>query len=355
MKDGIYVVNKNHGIEYINPALKKEFGEINNLKCYEYLEGRNCPCPLCNYDKVVSGSTTQGEFVSKKTGQVYDVLETPLKNPDGTAGMLKIFRNITQRKKAEEILAGDRETLKKLVDERTAELLDTRERLTHARHLSDIGRLASTVAHELRNPLGAVKAAVYNIERKNKDESLEKHINTIDKKLVSSAAIIDDLLNYSKIRKPEYKNVPVKELITESIEELGNTENIKGIKIKTTFDVPANKTLRADPAQLKQVVDNLLRNAAQAINNDGGAVNIVVSSDNRDNEFSIIISDNGPGIDKDDLKNIFDPFFSKKSNGTGLGLSVCKQIITAHGGSIGITSTKGEGTTVYITLPSGPK
>ncbi|MDP2683300.1 MAG: diguanylate cyclase [Deltaproteobacteria bacterium] len=105
MKDGVYIVNQSYDIEYVNPVIEKEFGSVNGRKCYKYFHDRDEVCPWCKNPEVFAGKTVQWEWHSEKNNKTYDLLDTPLRNPDGTISKLEIFRDITERKYAEYNLA----------------------------------------------------------------------------------------------------------------------------------------------------------------------------------------------------------------------------------------------------------
>ena len=116
MNDGIYIVSHNHDIEYINPALEADFGPHDNLKCYQYFDERDEPCPWCRNPEVFQGRSFNWEWTSHKTGKTYDLFETPVTNDDGTVSKLQFFHDVTNRKKSEEDLRQTEERLRLKLD-----------------------------------------------------------------------------------------------------------------------------------------------------------------------------------------------------------------------------------------------
>jgi signal transduction histidine kinase len=258
--------------------------------------------------------------------------------------------DITELREAEEITRRDKATLEKLVKERSDELMDAYTKLADAKRLSEIGMLAATVAHELRNPLGVIQTAIYNISRKRKEPSLDRHLANIEKKMLESNQIIDNLLRYSRIRAPQYDDVRICDILDETISSAEKRFPGKKASVLRDFEAVKGKTIEADALQIKEVLANAFNNAYQALIDREGEIRVAARFD--PGEMVVIeIKDDGAGIDRADLDRVFEPFFSKKSKGTGLGLTICRELVSLHGGTITIESEKGAGTTVTISLP----
>lgn len=230
------------------------------------------------------------------------------------------------------------------------ELIEAQLRLNDEKRLSDIGKLAATVAHELRNPLGVINAALYNIERKNKNENLSRHISTIEKKIAESEQIINNLLNYSRIQIPTFEKIDIIKLIDESVNSVVMQYHKYNVKIIKNYDINKKIKIKLDAFQMKEVFNNIIINSFQSFAEKKGKIEIIIKHDNK-HFIYIIFKDNGCGIDSEDIEKIFEPFFTRKSKGTGLGLSICKELIHLNNGTINIKSKINKGTEVIIELP----
>ncbi len=257
-------------------------------------------------------------------------------------------QDITERKQAEEVLQRDKQTLEKLAEARSRQLIDMYMELERAKRLSDIGVLASTVAHELRNPLAAISMAAANIKTKAAGAPIERQLHTIEKKVGESDQIINNLLFYSRLRPPQCEKMEIHGILEECLDSL-QAQLKKKIFIAKDLEPVKAVAISADPLQLKEVFNNLLNNAVDAVSDSEGSIEMHAAEEEQN--VRVRIRDNGHGIDKRDLERIFDPFFTTKSKGTGLGLTVCNQIIEMHGGTIEVASLPGKGTTVTVTLP----
>jgi PAS domain S-box-containing protein len=281
-------------------------------------------------------------IVLEEIAQAYFDADDTLVRLVGTA------TDITIRKEAEQILKRDEETLKKLVEKQAQDLLAVQAELEQAKRLSDVGVLAATVAHELRNPLAAIGVTAHNIKRKSNNPDIEKCVHTIDKKVTESDQIINNLLFYSRLRPPHYESINVLDIIEECVAAAEQQKKKEATVIKN-LDSIKGITIEADPLQIREVFGNILNNAFDAIPAEKGQIKIM--AENEDEFIKATIEDSGAGIVKDILDKIFEPFFTTKAKGTGLGLSVCKQIINMHEGEIGVKSELGQGTSFIVRLP----
>ncbi|OGR84927.1 MAG: hypothetical protein A2901_01530 [Elusimicrobia bacterium RIFCSPLOWO2_01_FULL_54_10] len=221
--------------------------------------------------------------------------------------------------------------------------------------MAAIGRLASGVGHELRNPLGAIKNAVYYIKDAipasnlvEKDPSIPEFIEVIESEIKSATAIISDLLDYSKVGKLHPHMTDINGLLAE---------------VKSVLDTPPGVTwtesfarglpqVLADPLRLRQVFINLATNACQAMP-EGGSLTITTELEigEQGKAVQIVFKDTGSGIPEENINKIFEPLFTTKDKGTGLGLAICTGIVEAHGGKIEVRSAVGKGSEFIVILP----
>jgi signal transduction histidine kinase len=235
----------------------------------------------------------------------------------------------------------------KLNDAHTEIIALHNAQLERADQLATTGEMAASMAHEIRNPVAGVMAALQVFRREQHADAPRAEI--IDEMLVQLNRIsqaVDDLLQYARLAPPNFDCVDVNELLNRTIGLL-RAQLPASIEIVLHYDHDA-PCVRADIQQTQQVFWNLLLNAAQAM--DGRGV-LTLTSALEDESVRITISDTGKGIPEETVHRIFKPFFTTKHKGTGLGLSICKRIMDQHGGSIVISSVEGKGSTVTLTFP----
>jgi signal transduction histidine kinase len=218
--------------------------------------------------------------------------------------------------------------------------------LVRTHSLAALGEMAATVAHEVKNPLAAISGPLQILADDLPDGDPRKDLM---KEIVGQIRRLDNtvrgLLAFSRPTTPSRQPI----LLSEFIDRIARTamEHERGRGIRVRHEGPPDLVVPADPALLEQVFWNLFLNSAEAMKAGG---EIVVRFRDRGG-LDVTVSDNGSGIPPEILQTVFRPFVTTKSSGTGLGLSHCRKIIEAHGGTISITSTPGQGTQVQFRLP----
>ncbi len=235
------------------------------------------------------------------------------------------------------------------VKERTKQLLATQQELIKKERLSAIGQLTATVAHELRNPLSAIRNTIFTLKEMAGDEgpALERPVARIERSVNRCRQIVDDLLDFTRTTNPKLHPTLIDSWLSEVLDE----HNVPSrIVLERRLNAPEAR-VAIDHERFRRVLINLIDNATQAIQgDDGGDCRITVSTCTSP-LFEIVVEDAGPGISPENLPKIFEPLFSTKSFGTGLGLPTVKQIVEQHGGTIVVKSELGHGTRVSIRLP----
>ena len=233
----------------------------------------------------------------------------------------------------------------------TKELEESIEKLKQQERLSALGQIAGTISHELRNPLGTIQTTVYNIKEKTKNKGLgiEKGIERIERNIDRCNKIVGTLLDF----------VRGKEVILEAVKFDAWLENILN-ELTVPDGIILEKNLNSytfaaiDTERMRRVIVNIFDNACQAMlekSNADTPMIVEISSKKGNNRLEISVKDNGPGIPEDVLLKIFEPLFSTKTFGTGLGLPTVKQIMEQHGGGIKVISVEGEGTEFRLWIP----
>ncbi|QQS41787.1 MAG: HAMP domain-containing protein [Acidobacteriota bacterium] len=231
------------------------------------------------------------------------------------------------------------------------ELRKLNEQLIRTEKLAALGTLSAGVAHEVNNPLASISSLIQMIERNGGiDEATSEKLGLIQTQILRIKSVTKDMMDFARARPAARALIDVNDVVQTGLRLAGFDKQFQKLDISTFLD-PALPKIMADSDQLQQVFLNLLLNARDAMP-DGGRLS--VQSRKAGGNVEVSIGDSGPGIGKDDLKKIFDPFYTTKSSGrgTGLGLAVCYGIVTAHGGSIEADSSS-EGTRFAVTLPIG--
>lgn len=221
-----------------------------------------------------------------------------------------------------------------------------RTQIMRADRLAALGELMAGIAHEIRNPLTSIRGFVQFLETSDDTAEWRRYAPILIRQVDSLNRIITELLEFGRQRPPSIRPVEIAELVREVVLLAGRQAGIE-VQLALQLDCPA---IEADPEAVKQALLNLLINAMQSIEVSGMIrIGTVTEADGR--TVAITVSDNGIGIAPENLEKVFDPFFSTKPNGTGLGLAMVHRIVDAHDGTISVSSTPGEGTVVILRLP----
>jgi PAS domain S-box-containing protein len=261
-------------------------------------------------------------------------------------GILAVVRDVTEQKRVEKILEEYSERLETEVNNRTQELKEVHERLLRAERFAAIGELSGMIGHDLRNPLTAIKNAVYYLKRKQacSGDSKEKEMmDIVDKSVEHANKIVSSLLEYSAEIRLEIEQSSPKELIDYVLLMAQVPERVKVVD-RTNYE----PIIWIDVNKMERVFLNLIKNAFDAMPTRGI---LKISSKHVGENVEIVFKDDGEGMSEQTMSKIFNPLFTTKAQGMGFGLAICKRIIEAHHGEITVKSTLGKGTAFTITLP----
>ncbi|MFN2746050.1 MULTISPECIES: ATP-binding protein [Bacillus] len=244
-------------------------------------------------------------------------------------GSLGTLTDVTERKKAE------------------MELFKSNQRLAmQSQKLAMAGQLAAGIAHEVRNPLTSVNGFLQLMKTEYPDRS--SYFDIIFSEIKRIDCVLGELLVLAKPHQVQFKKIKINSVLRQVATLLETNAVLSRIKIEKTFENGKEWEINGDENQIKQVFINLIKNGIEAMP-DGGK--ITISTEQEDDFVKVSIKDEGGGISQADLAKLGEPFFSTKEEGTGLGLTICLNIIGAHNGEMKIDSKLGEGSTFHILLP----
>jgi two-component system sensor histidine kinase HydH len=231
------------------------------------------------------------------------------------------------------------------------EIQDLKREVERSQRLASLGRLAAGIAHEIRNPLSSIKGfATYFSERYRDIPEDQKTAEIMVQEVERLNRVIGELLEFARPLEVQRKPTSIHTVIQHSLKMVEREAQSKNIKINTNLS-PEIKDVFVDPDRINQVFLNLYLNAIEAMEG-GGTLSVDLHRDEDPRRVKITIFDTGIGIKKVDLVNIFDPYFTTKQSGTGLGLPIVHKIIESHKGDVRVESETGKGTIVTIILPA---
>ena len=228
-----------------------------------------------------------------------------------------------------------------------AELESVKDSLVWQTRLATVGQIATTVARELRGPLTAIHNAAECMKQYVTDAptpECAEYLAAVEQESIAAVGIIDNLTQISGVREPVKKTVTLASAVHDAIRAVPQAE---GMQVTMEFE-PESFEIEADPEMLRSLLVHLIRNSARATD---GVGEIDITAEHRDGFDDITFHDDGPGVSPDIRGNVFEPLCTTKDGGTGLGLTICRQIVEQHGGEITLADTERDGATFRIRLP----
>jgi signal transduction histidine kinase len=262
--------------------------------------------------------------------------------------LLGVTRDIAERRRAEEELRKYREHLEELVAERTHALEQAQEVLLRKERLAAVGQLAGSIAHEIRNPLGIIRNAIYFLETAARDQLADKparYLTIIRQEVERTEQIVSSLLDYARARAPNRARCALADIVAAALDRAAPPP---GVVVESSLPPDLPRVI-VDSAQLVQSLLNLVTNAVQAMDQQG---RLHIRARVAPEGVELSIADSGPGISAADLPRVFEPLFSTRSLGTGLGLAITRAFVEANGGHINVRSEPGQGAEFTLVLPA---
>ncbi len=328
----IMIISRQGEIEYVNPAFERTTGY-----CKEEVLGRS-PVALGSkrhdrtlyagfLDTVTAGKTWAGRMTNrKKDGELvhFEGTISPVRDREGRVSCyVSVFQDVTERMRLESIAEAASAT-------------------------NSLGYALSGLRHELVNPLNSIKLSVAVLGAKL-DPSMKTYIERIHEEVSRMEYLLNSLRSFNRYEALEIRELELSVFLAEFVSLVKCDFADKGIIIGLDAASPASAM--CDPRALKQVLLNLIANSVDALAGTRGG-EILLGLFNLGRTLMVRVADNGAGIEKEQMKNLFKPFNTSKKQGTGLGLVIVKKMITGMGGEVKIASTRGCGTTVDLLLPS---
>lgn len=260
--------------------------------------------------------------------------------------IVAIILDVTEQKRAQKELAQLNAELEQRVEQRTRELTAAQEQLVRREKLVALGQLSGGVAHEIRNPLGVIRNSVYYLKMISDqlDEDGQECISEIDREVTTANRIVSELLDFTRDTPSQAERVSLQRVIADSVRasEVPDTVQLQVQSIEPDVEI------WADRIQVERVLINLIRNACQAMSGTG---QLSITSTATAEFVTIDVQDFGIGIPPEQLENVFEPLFTTKAKGIGLGLAVSRRYAQRNGGSLTFDSAVGKGTTFHFCVP----
>jgi PAS domain S-box-containing protein len=368
MPVGIWVADKDGKLLRSNAAGRKILGvdHIPQPEEYHLFKARRSPdgeeikleeWPLLKTLKdghVILGEMLEIEALDGQSRSILNYVAPVINDAGMIDGAVLVHLDVSELKKAQDELKSYSENLETLVEARTKQLRAAQEKLVRQEKLAVLGQLAGGVGHELRNPLSVISNAVYflNLVQPDADAKVKEYLDMIKKETQAAEKIITDLLDFARVKSVDRRWVKPADLVQRVLERYPAPENVE-VAVNISPELPA---LYVDQRQMEQVLGNLVLNGYQAMRLPGeddasAAGRLVIHAVQHDREMALTVQDSGAGIKPDDMEKLFEPLFSTKARGIGLGLTISRNLAAANGGRIEAVSRPGEGAAFTVFLP----
>ncbi len=358
---------KEQKVIYVSPAFEEVWGRSRETVYGNYEEwGRSIypdDIPYAQESFIKIAETGGGESreyrILRPDGEIRWVSDRGFAIGDDYGQVVRIAgiaEDITDRKLAEDELAKHRDRLEELVEERTRELKEAQEALVKRERLSVLGQLTATVSHELRNPLGVIRTSAYYLRHRDSesDEMTKKHLQRIEDQVGLCDSIVEDLLEYTRGRLAQKIETDINPWLAQVVDEILEAKDLSLTKELS----PGLPWVVIDQDKMHRVIVNLIDNALKAIGEmerkkekEAYTPHIFVRTKETAGEVIIEVEDNGIGMDEGTAQSAFEPLFTTRARGTGLGLANVQKIINEHRGSVSLESEPNQGTRVAVSMP----
>ncbi len=329
--DFVSIHDRDFRVVRVNKAFADLVGmkpqEIIGKHCYEIVHRAKQPVANCPHKLTIeTGRSATAEIYEPSLGKYLEVTTSPIFNGKGElVATVHIARDITEHKKMDEqLMLTDR--------------------------LASIGELASGIAHELNNPLTSVVGFSDLLLEKDVPDDIKEDLGTINREAKRTAQVVRNLLTFARRHELAKQSVGINGIMQRVLEMRAYEHKVNNIQVNTHFAADLPEVLAAG-SQLQQVFLNITINAEYFMFEAHQGGTLTVTTERAGDIVKASIADDGPGIAKENLGQIFAPFFTTKGQGTGLGLAVSKRIVEEHGGSIAVSNNVSGGVTFTITLP----
>lgn len=346
---GLCVIDADHSIRLMNDTLIGWFGEHQGRKCYDVIMGKESPCSQCRLTEVIESGNKVRYTPTMGDGRIFEIVATPISNSDGTISKMEIIRDITEQKEREE---------RRLKTSRQKEQL---------KKLASLKTMAGAIAHRFNNAMTGVQGNLQLMTYCLAKDSDEHQMASNALQAARGASQVGSMmLSYVGEKPPQLEEVSLADVVRDSVTALKNTLQTS---ISLEFTPPEQPIFCSiDPLQIQEVLKNILTNAVESMDTGSGTIKITFGVDHvTTDSFPLFFQDNKPqegmyafcqikdsghGVSPENLQQIFEPFYTTRFVGRGLGLALTVGTMRTHRGAITIESIPDKGSTVKILLPS---